>query len=77
MRKPEVDRTASLEAAGLFPFTAEEGEGQVDPFDFPLPVLGDGPLAAGLEVFLDLVEAGQHLGIDAEHRAADAGFSEL
>jgi hypothetical protein len=53
------------------------GQGQIDSLDFTLPGLGDGPLATSQEVLLDLVEAGHHLGVDAEHPAADAGFSEL
>ncbi|WP_164837819.1 hypothetical protein [Streptomyces sp. B27] len=77
MRKPQVNGPDSLEAAGLLAFASEEVERQFDSFDFVLPVLGDGQPAAGQEVLLDLVEAGQHLGVDAEHRAADAGFSEL
>jgi hypothetical protein len=72
MRKSQVNGPDSLEAAGLLAFASEEVERQFDSFDFALPVLGDGPPAAGQEVRLDLVEAGQHLGVDAEHRAADA-----
>jgi hypothetical protein len=54
-------------------FAVGEREGEVDAFEFPDPAfrLSSGP--AGVEVGFDLVEAADHLGVDAQHRAADAG----
>ncbi|MEU0645960.1 hypothetical protein [Streptomyces umbrinus] len=47
MRKSQFNDPDSLEAAGLLAFAAEEVERQFDSFDFALPALGDGSLAAG------------------------------
>lgn len=71
--QPERDRTASLEASGLVSLAAQEGEGEVEAVDLASPVLCDGAFTAGEEVLLQLVKAGQHLRVDAEHWATDAG----
>jgi hypothetical protein len=76
-RHPEVGLAGCAQASGPLPlsaFAAQEGEGEVDAFDLALPVLVNGSSLAGEEILFDLVEAGQHLGVDAEHRAADAGM---
>ncbi|MDJ0346558.1 hypothetical protein QMK19_33200 [Streptomyces sp. H10-C2] len=65
--EPERDRAGPLEAACLFALAAQEGEGEVEAVDFPSPVFGDGAFAAGEEVFLQFVQAGQHLRVDAQH----------
>ncbi|MFF3787211.1 hypothetical protein [Streptomyces sp. NPDC001933] len=62
------------EAAGLLPLVSQEGEGEIESVDLTPPVLGDSALATGEEVLLQLIQAGQHLGVDAQHRAADAGI---
>ena len=41
--------------------------------DLAEPALGLGVVAAGEQVGVDLVEAVDHLGVDAQHWAADAG----
>ncbi|MGQ4354881.1 hypothetical protein [Streptomyces drozdowiczii] len=58
-------------------FGAEEGEGEVDAFNLTDPAFGLGPRSSGKQVLFQLDQAGKHLGVDVEHRAADASFSEL
>lgn len=53
-------------------FLAEERQGEVDAFDFTEPALGLGSDPAGQKVALDLVKAGQHLRINADHGASQA-----
>ncbi|MFE9559421.1 hypothetical protein ACFYOD_39115 [Streptomyces sp. NPDC006703] len=55
----------------------EEGEGKVDAFDLADPALGFGARSTVEEVGFQFRETGQHLGVDVEHRTADAGLSEL
>ena len=51
---------------------AEEGEEEVDALDLTDPAFGLG-LCPGLqEVGFEFGEPGEHLGVDVEHRAADA-----
>src|SRR6266852_5441895 len=66
----EVDGRDAGQPPGLVSFLAEEGEGEVDALDFTEPALVPGPAPAGLEVVFDLVEAGQHLRIYADHGAS-------
>src|SRR5690606_38130548 len=73
MRKSQVNDPAALEALGLRTLSAQEGKGEVDALDLALPALGDRPLATLDQVLLQFVETGQHLGVDVQHRAADAG----
>jgi hypothetical protein len=47
----------------------EEGEGEVESFDFSEPALVCGSAAAAQKVVFDLVEAGQHLRVNGEHGA--------
>ena len=69
----EVDSWSLCPALGLIALGAEKGESEVGAFDLADPALGFGVCSAGEEVGLQLREAGQHLGIDVQHRAADAG----
>ena len=70
--KPQVG--VSLESALYFgSLAAKEREGEVDPFDFTEPVLGVGTASSLEQAGLDVIEAGQHRGVDVEHGAADAG----
>ena len=66
-RHAEGDGRDAGESLCLFAFLAEEGEGEVEAFDFAEPALVGGSASAGLEVVFDLVEAWQHLGVDVEH----------
>ncbi|MFC9431995.1 hypothetical protein [Streptomyces sp. NPDC056987] len=67
-------RTAGRQARrwGLVALRAEEGEGEVDALDLTDPTFGLGLRPALQEVGFQLGEPGEHLGIDVEHRAADA-----
>ncbi|MEU2688763.1 hypothetical protein ABZ654_33760, partial [Streptomyces hygroscopicus] len=51
----------------------EEGECQVDSFNFAEPLALLGPLAPQQEILLQLGEPGQHLWADLEHGASNAG----
>ncbi len=57
----EVDRRDPDESTGLVSLLAQEGQGEVDPFDLTEPPLCFGPGPAGQKVDFDLVEAGQQL----------------
>lgn len=72
-RYAEVDGGSACHALGLVALGAEEGEGEVQPFDLTGSALPLGPAPAGEEVLLEFVEGGQHLGVDRQRRAADAG----
>jgi len=69
-RYAEIDWRDAGQALGLLPFLPEVGEGKVDALDFTEPCLLLGAASSGQQIGLDLVEAGQHLGVDAEHGAA-------
>lgn len=69
----EVDSRSLGSALGLVALGAEEGEGEIDAFDLTDPALGFGACSAVEEIGFELREAVQHLGVDVEHRAADAG----
>ena len=58
---------------GVSEFVAKVGQGEVDAFDFAEPALVLGALAAVLKVGFDVGEPGDHLEVDVEHGAADAG----
>ncbi|SCG02148.1 hypothetical protein GA0115258_125159 [Streptomyces sp. LamerLS-31b] len=64
--KPKRNRATPLETAGLLALAAQEGEGEIESVDLTPPVLSDSALAAGEEILLQLVQAGQHLRVDAE-----------
>lgn len=61
------------ESASLVPFLAEEGQGEVDAFYLTEPAFVFGAITAGQEVVFDFIEAGQHLRIDVDHGASQAG----
>src|SRR5258708_3260761 len=65
-RHAEGDGRDAGESLCPFAFLAEEGEGEVEAFDFAEPALVGGSASAGQEVVFDLVESGQHLGVDVE-----------
>ncbi|MFF2431192.1 hypothetical protein [Streptomyces mirabilis] len=48
-------------------------KGEVESFDLTAPAFVDRALAAGQQVGLQLVEPGQHPGVDRQHRASDTG----
>lgn len=73
----QVDDGPTGAAAGFISLAAQEGESEVDTFDLTDPTFGFSVLPPVEEVLLKLVQAGQHLRVDIQHRAADAGFSEL
>jgi len=50
LRDAELDEWSAGEALGFFALGAQEGEGQVESFDFAAPVLAFGVLAAGDQV---------------------------
>ncbi|WP_189111645.1 hypothetical protein [Streptomyces camponoticapitis] len=68
----EVNRGSLGSALGFLAFGAEEGEGEVNAFDLTDPAFGLSPRSSAEQVLFQLDEAGQHLGVDVEHRAADA-----
>jgi hypothetical protein len=53
-------------------FTAQECQGEIDTFDFTAPAFLDRAVPTGEQVFFELVEPRQHLGIYRQHRATDA-----
>ncbi|MFD5771412.1 hypothetical protein ACFWIN_37060 [Streptomyces sp. NPDC127049] len=55
-------------------FRADQRQGQIDPLDLAEPLLLLGPFATQGEVLLDLRESGQHLRVDLQNGAADAGM---
>lgn len=66
--------TAGDEAvAGCVTFGSQEGQGHVDTFDLAGPALGLGAGAAVEQVGFEFVEPYEHLRVDVQHRAADAG----
>lgn len=75
-RKPQGDGTSPLEPSGLLALAAQEGEGEVEAVDLTSPALGFGLCPSLEKVDFQLGESGEHLGVDVEHRAADAGFSQ-
>ena len=64
---------SSESALHLGSLAAQERQGEVDPFDFAEPVLSVGAVSAFEKAGFDVVEAREHLGVDVEHGAADAG----
>ncbi|WP_030988902.1 hypothetical protein [Streptomyces sp. NRRL WC-3744] len=70
-----MDGWSLSSALGLVALRAQEGEGEVDALDLTDPAFGLGLRPALQEVGFQLGEPGEHLGIDVEHRAADAGVS--
>src|SRR5271154_6819671 len=72
-RHAEADWCDAGQPPGFLSFLPEEGEGEVDAFDLAEPPLGLCPCPAGQEVGLNLVEPGQHLRVDADHGASEAG----
>ncbi|MET4648230.1 hypothetical protein ABID95_008000 [Streptomyces atratus] len=69
----EVDGRPLVSALRFVALGTEEGEGEVDAFDLTGPALSFGACSAVEEVGLQLRETGQHLGVDMQHRASDAG----
>ena len=51
--------------------TAQERQGEVDPFDFTEPILGVGAVSAFEQARFDVIEAWQHFGVDVQHGAAE------
>jgi hypothetical protein len=62
-RHAKVEGGDPGEPAGLGPLLAEEGEGEIDAFDFTEPAFALCSLAAGQEIAFDLVEAGSIFGL--------------
>ncbi|OEU86855.1 hypothetical protein DB35_24945 [Streptomyces abyssalis] len=57
---------------GVVTLCAQEREGEVDTFDLADPAFGLGPCATFQKIGFQLIQPGEHLGIDVQHRAADA-----
>jgi hypothetical protein len=51
----------------------EKYQDQVDAFDLAEPLLRLGALTSGDKIGLQLGQSRQHLGVDLEHRTAEAG----
>jgi hypothetical protein len=68
-----MDRRDTAEPASLGALVPQEAKGEVDAFQLAEPTLGLGAGPPGEQVDLQFLEPGQHLGVDAQHRAADAG----
>jgi hypothetical protein len=69
--EPEV--LSGAESSGSDALVAEERQCEVDAFDLAEPAFGLGSLETVEEIGLELAQAGEHLGVDVEHGAADAG----
>jgi hypothetical protein len=61
--KSQCDGAGSLPALGLVSLAAQEGEGEVEAFDFALPAFRDRAAASGDQVLLDFVEAASMVGL--------------
>lgn len=70
---PNIDSGESAQPLGFFAFALEEVEREVDPLDLPEPALSFGARSSSEEIGLYLLQSIEHLGVDAEHRAPDAG----
>jgi hypothetical protein len=69
---PEVGAAAER-PAGLISLLAQELQGEIEPVYFAEPPLLLSARPAIEQVGLELVETGQHLRVDLQHRAPDAG----
>lgn len=70
----EVDGRASGSSLSFLALGAKEGEREVDALDLAEPILLVGPPKAREEVGFEFFEAVEHLRVDVEHRASDAGM---
>jgi hypothetical protein len=65
----------TVQSPGFSRSFAKEPQREVKAFQFAEPALGRGANTAVEQVGFKFVEAGQHVWVDAQHRAAQAGFA--